>query len=199
MTLNLSNYNQAAFSYEEYLQYLNDILNPSHNSYTDYNHKTYDFYLKKSIETLESVSKLLMLEKKLFNILSKMNPLEIWVLTEPWCNDASQILPVIYALEIASGGKCTAKYFLRDKNEELMNQFLTNGSKSIPIVLFLDTKHNVLASWGPRTENAKKYAENLKSENLEIPVFVEKMSLWYNEDKTKSFQDEIYDIFKNMV
>src|SRR5690606_16292087 len=97
------------------------------------------------------------LQEKLANIHQRINVL---ILTEPWCGDAAQSLPIIHSL-LPSNPNFTIRYFLRDKNEDLMNQFLTNGTKSIPIVAFLDENMNFLFKWGPRPIPAQALYKSL--------------------------------------
>ena len=59
------------------------------------------------------------------------------VLAEGWCGDAAQILPVINKIAEYSS-LIDLKVVCRDENPELMDQFLTNGSKSIPKVIIID-------------------------------------------------------------
>ena len=39
---------------------------------------------------------------------------------------------------------------LRDEHPEVMDRYLTNGSRSIPIVIALDEEFRELGHWGPR-------------------------------------------------
>ena len=49
------------------------------------------------------------------------------------------------------------KIVLRDDNDEIMQQFLTNGTRAIPKLVVIDAESSVvLADWGPRPEPAKK-------------------------------------------
>ena len=70
------------------------------------------------------------------------------VLTEGWYGDAAQVLPVINKIASLSDF-IDLKIILRDEHEELMNKFLTNGSKSIPKLVAIDENKKVIYSWGP--------------------------------------------------
>jgi hypothetical protein len=69
------------------------------------------------------------------------------VLTEGWCGDAAQTLPVINKFAEANS-KIDLKVVLRDENDDLMNQFLTNGSRSIPKLIVIDGKRIKLLALG---------------------------------------------------
>lgn len=116
------------------------------------------------------------------------------VIAEGWCGDAAQILPIINKVAEASD-KIDFKIVLRDENEDLMNQYLTNGSKSIPKVLILDHENNVLNSWGPRPAVASQMVVDYKAQNGSIDEeFKKNLQIWYNKDKGNNTQNELIDL-----
>ncbi len=134
-------------------------------------------------------------------IAEKLNSLEqsylFLVITEGWCGDAAQLLPVMNKMAEATD-KITLKTVLRDENTELMDAYLTNGSRSIPklIVLNADTLEPV-ASWGPRPAEAAKLVVDLKARygafTEEVKVALQK---WYLHDKGISSMNEILALLK---
>ena len=71
------------------------------------------------------------------------------VLTEDWCGDALLNNPILMRVGEAAGMEL--RFVLRDKNLELMDQYLTNGtSRAIPIFIFLNEEGSEVAVWGPR-------------------------------------------------
>ncbi|GET45755.1 thioredoxin family protein [Capnocytophaga felis] len=116
------------------------------------------------------------------------------VITETWCGDAAQIVPVINKIAELNP-KITLKLVFRDENEELMNLFLTNGGKAIPIVVILDLKDNVLASWGSRPSVATKMVEDYKAQHGKLSAeFKEELQKWYNQDKGNNIVDDFIKI-----
>jgi hypothetical protein len=71
------------------------------------------------------------------------------VIAEDWCGDASSTIPVLARFADAAPGM-ELRILRRDENPELMDRYLTNGSRSIPIVIALDENHRELGHWGPR-------------------------------------------------
>jgi len=132
-------------------------------------------------------------EKTLQNITSKQTWL---IISEGWCGDAAQILPIIKLMSEASEN-IDLKLVFRDENEELMNLFLTNGAKSIPKLLILDEKKNLINHWGPRPEAAKNLIINYKA-NHGIVDETAKIALqkWYLDDKGISIMKEIVTILQ---
>ena len=120
------------------------------------------------------------------------------VITESWCGDAAQIVPVVHKIA-ALNPKITMKLVFRDENEELMNLFLTNGGKAIPVVVFLDLEDKVLAHWGSRPSVATKMVEEEKAKNGKLsPEFKEELQRWYNQDKGATIVDDFKKILETI-
>ena len=115
--------------------------------------------------------------------------LDILVITEGWCGDAAQIVPVVEKLSKISSNIKT-HYILRDENLEIMDMFLTNGkSRSIPIFVVIENGQ-VVGKFGPRPVPAQEVIDQLKAENAGMDVVKEKLHLWYARDKHKAIEEE---------
>lgn len=117
----------------------------------------------------------------------------IWlVLAEGWCGDAAQLLPIFNKMAAVSD-KIELKVVFRDENDELMNHFLTNGSKSIPKLIVLDKETlNVEANWGPRPKGASDLIKNYKEKfGLVDETAKTDLQLWYLHDKGLGTQKEL--------
>ena len=111
-------------------------------------------------------------------------PLNWLVITEHWCGDASQINPIINKIAEASDGKINLRFVYRDKNEELIDEHLTDGrSRSIPILIELDDSFKFIKSYGPRPAEAQALVMSILREggSYSIPLHT-----WYAKDKQKS-------------
>lgn len=119
------------------------------------------------------------------------------VISEGWCGDAAQILPIIHKMAELTE-KIDLKIVLRDENESLMNDFLTNGGKAIPKLIILDDVKNVIGDFGPRPEPARKLIADYKAINgvVDEPIKIE-LQKWYLHDKGISTQNEIMQLMKN--
>jgi thiol-disulfide isomerase/thioredoxin len=138
------------------------------------------------------LEKTLKIDSKVMEILQNLKSKQTWlVLTEGWCGDAAQILPII-KLMAESSENIVLKIVLRDENEALMNQFLTNGAKSIPKLLLLDENLNLINHWGPRPEGAKKLIIDYKAKHGIVDETAKiALQKWYLDDKGISTQKEI--------
>jgi hypothetical protein len=124
----------------------------------------------------------------------------IWlVISEGWCGDAAQILPIIHKMAEESG-KIELKIVLRDENEDLMNLFLTNKAKAIPIVIVIDKQTgDVMGNWGPRPKGAADFIKNYKKEFGAIDETAKTdLQLWYLHDKGLSTQQELINLMENL-
>lgn len=119
------------------------------------------------------------------------------VIAESWCGDAAQILPVINKMATVSD-KIDLRIVFRDDNEELMNQFLTNGTKSIPKLIIIDKESNeVIADFGPRPIMAKQLILDYKAEHGVVDETAKiELQKWYLQDKGISTQNEIVELMK---
>jgi len=113
------------------------------------------------------------------------------VISEGWCGDAAQVLPVINKVADASEN-IDLKIVLRDENEALMNLFLTNGGKAIPKLVLLDAENNVINSWGPRPSEATKMVVEQKEKFGVLDAdFKERLQVWYNTDKGQNIERDL--------
>ena len=140
-------------------------------------------------------------EDSLF-LLSQIDQPQTWlVLTEAWCGDAAQVLPVMNKFA-AANTNIDLKLIMRDEHLDIMDAFLTNGSRSIPKLIVIDQQgEEVVATWGPRPAEVQKMVmdgklksmkienkEERKAFNDEVKVDVQR---WYIKDKTIQIQQEL--------
>ena len=119
----------------------------------------------------------------------------IWlIITEGWCGDAAQTIPVIEKIA-AESDKIKTRYILRDGNPELIDLFLTRGARSTPKLIALDAETlEVLGSWGSRPQAAQDLFSKMKADGTEKAVILEEIQRWYNADKGLSLQHEFVEL-----
>lgn len=119
---------------------------------------------------------------------------KIIMLTEYWCGDAAQNIPILQkAFDL--NPNIEMRFLFRDENLELMDRYLTNGGRSIPKMIVMDEDGNELFNWGPRPHAAQEEMARMKAENVEMALLIEGMQRWYNADKGQSLQAEILAFF----
>lgn len=93
-------------------------------------------------------------------------PVNVLVLAEDWCGDVVQNLPpVVRMVELTP--TVQMRILKRDENPDIMDRYLTDGSRSIPYLVFLDAAFNELAQWGPRPKDCQAI---MRSNKGKIPM-----------------------------
>lgn len=114
------------------------------------------------------------------------------VLTESWCGDAAQSIPLMNKIAELNAN-ISLKIILRDEHLDLMNRFLYNGTLSIPKLIMIENQNGkVIGEWGPRPFKATKMAEDFKLAKGKLTAeFKQELQVWYNKDKG---QDTLKDL-----
>jgi thioredoxin-like negative regulator of GroEL len=103
------------------------------------------------------------------------------VLTEPWCGDSAFLLPII-AEAAALSNHVTLRILLRDDNLDVMDQYLTGGSRSIPKLVAFSADGDELFTWGPRPEEARQLFASLREEHDDKMKAIEELIAHYEDD-----------------
>lgn len=122
------------------------------------------------------------------------------IITESWCGDAAQIIPLIARIAEVSPS-IDVRMVLRDENLDLMDNFLTKGGRSIPKVIILNDKQEVLDTWGPRPQAAQEVYDSWKNDPDRVPYkeFHVTLQKWYLEDKGLNTFQEIAEILQRIA
>lgn len=140
--------------------------------------------------------KTLRLDDKSVETVKELRTKVTWlVLTESWCGDASPSLPVMNKLAVL-GPYLDLKIALRDEHPELMDRFLTNGARSIPKLLALDSDTlEVIGEWGPRSSKATGMVHAYKAEHGKLtPEFKQDLQVFYNKDKGADILNDLLEL-----
>ena len=182
-------------SYVDYRNYIKDLLNEGKSSGNEQS-EALTHYSELNEARMNRLEKTVKISTEIIQKLNQLNGDYIWlVIAEGWCGDAAQILPVIYKMAELSE-KIDLKIVFRDENEDLMNLFLTNGTKSIPKLIILDKNTlEVLSDFGPRPIGAKQLILDYKAKHGIVDETAKtNLQLWYLHDKGLSIQKEILDL-----
>lgn len=146
---------------------------------------------------MNRLEKTLKIDAEVLENLQKLKSKQTWlVISEGWCGDAAQILPIIKLMAEASEN-IDLKIVFRDENDNLINQYLTNGSRSIPKLIILDENLEIINHWGPRPEAAKNLILDYKAQHgiVDEPAKIA-LQKWYLDDKGISTMKEIISILQ---
>ena len=182
-------------SYVDYRNYINDILKEGKSTGKEQS-EALTHYSELNEARMNRLEKTVKISTEIIQKLNQLNGDYIWlVISEGWCGDAAQILPVIYKMAELSE-RIDLKIVFRDENEDLMNLFLSNGTKSIPKLIILDKNTlEVLSDFGPRPIGAKQLILDYKAKHGIVDETAKtNLQLWYLHDKGLSIQKEILDL-----
>jgi hypothetical protein len=87
---------------------------------------------------------------------------------------------------------------LRDADSEI-EKYLTNGGKSIPILVIRDENGKDLAVWGPRPADCQVIFNQLKADGAEFGEIKIALQNWYNQDAGVSLQKELDNLIKQTL
>jgi len=179
-------------NFTSYLNYFKNIIENAHENvpeiyqnsefleYTKLNWSRTNRWLKTGKLTQETIQKIKDIKRT-----------QNWiVITEPWCGDASHIVPFI-ELMAKENDLISVEYELRDQPPFRINDYLVNGGKSIPILIMQDKNKTDFGVFGPRPKECQQLylAEKEKGADLEqLKIALQK---WYNADKGIQIQKEI--------
>lgn len=113
------------------------------------------------------------------------------VLTEHWCGDASQSLPVLNKIAELSQGKIVLKLVYRDENLDLMDAHLTNNGRAIPKLIQLNEHYNSTGIWGPRPNEGQELVKKLKANPETAATYATDLHLWYARNKQQAMEKEM--------
>ncbi|MEZ7875682.1 MAG: thioredoxin family protein [Polaribacter sp.] len=186
---------KTAISYAGYRSLVKNLLIKGKSTGTEQSEDLTNYSMLND-RRMKRLDKTIKISEETIQEFQKVKQPQTWlVLTEGWCGDAAQNLPILN--KIASDtANIDLKIVLRDENLDLMDLFLTNGGRSIPKLIALDKDNNVLDFWGPRPTIATKMVADYKEKNGALdPQFKQDLQVWYNKDKGKSVQAD----FVNLV
>lgn len=154
-------------------------------------------YAKLNRQRMQRLEKTIELDEGVITAAKSLDRKLVWlILTEGWCGDAAQNIPVIEKVA-AESVNIETRYLLRDENPELMDRFLTGGARSIPKLIAIDAATlEMLGSWGARPNAAQELFLEMRGRGLEKPLIMENMQRWYNADRSQSVQAEFEVLLK---
>nr|WP_068887749.1 thioredoxin family protein [Pedobacter panaciterrae] len=197
------NYNNIfvneGMTYEKYRNLIDDLL-LQHKTTGPDDSEAMLHYTKMNVQRMSRVDKTVTLNEALLNILGAVkNGYRFLVISEGWCGDAAQIVPVFDKIATSFADKFELRFVLRDKNLPLIDAHLTNGGRAIPVLLILDEKGDVVKKWGPRPGVLQDLLAGWKRDSSDMMEIAEKLHGWYAKDKTQTTQQELAEVFKDLA
>ncbi|MHA6483049.1 thioredoxin family protein [Paenibacillus sp. strain BS8-2] len=104
-------------------------------------------------------------DREWFESLNNRDNVRCLILMADWCGDVVRNVPAVFKALEASGMK--VEVLIMEEHLDTMDQFLTMGGRSIPIVIFADNSGAVLGQWGPRPSRIQEPMVAFKQNNTD--------------------------------
>jgi hypothetical protein len=197
---NYSNFfDNEGLDYTSYKEKVSQLLSQGETTGEDHSDEMLH-YTKMNLQRMNRVEKTTVLNDQLLQVIDYIKGnYKFLVITEGWCGDAAQIVPVIEKIVLYSPDKFDLKLVLRDQNFDLIDVHLTNGGRAIPVLLILDEQGKLmLPKWGPRPQILQDLLLNWKKETTDMEAIAEKLHGWYAKDKTQAIQKELTEVLSQL-
>lgn len=180
--------------------------------------KTEQQYFEESISMKEYMDAMSQLKEQSFAIYERFElpedaafieklenaSIHILAITEDWCGDAMINNPIIR--KVAEAANVEIRTALRDADTDLIDRYLTNGGRAIPMYLILDEAGEVITTWGPRAPQLQQLVTDLRATlpDKEDTAFEEAQKAVYENMRGQYVEDSklwnyVYEDFKNKV
>lgn len=121
-----------------------------------------------------------------------LGPRRLLAISEDWCGDAVNTLPVVARLAEETP-EWELRVVDRDANPELMDRYLTDGSRSIPVVVVLDRDFQEVGWWGPRPEELQTWVLG-DGQELASGERYKEQRRWYARDRGGTLLAELLEV-----
>jgi hypothetical protein len=125
--------------------------------------------------------------------LRALGPFNVLVITEPWCGDSLAVFPAI--AELCGRAGIDLRVVRRDEHLDLIDRYLTNGGRAIPIAVVLNESFDEVFHWGPRPGPAQaifdEHREAIAAGQVEKSEVHKKIRAFYAKDTGKTVVDEL--------
>jgi hypothetical protein len=189
-----------AMGYQQYLKLIEQLHET--NSTTGINQsELYVNFSKLNYRRMKRVYKTFSINADLAQVIEQLPPSTWVVITEAWCGDAAQTVPLMARLAELNPA-IDLKLLLRDSHDSIMNEYLTNGGKAIPILVGFNAQYEQLFVWGPRPQPAQQMVRDYKALSEPKPdylTFAESVQKWYTADAGFTFSEEMTALLSPLV
>lgn len=186
-------------SYDEYRTDWNRQLDDEPPKGADPSERRMYHYLNYNWERQAQVHEAYTPSQDLQSAVEAIDAPQLWmVLTEPWCGDSAFLLPVI-AEAAALNDQVILRILPRDENLDIMDQYLTGGSRSIPKLVAFSETGDELFTWGPRPESSAQLYRQLKQEYDEKSEMIANLLDHYEDEGWREADEELAAAIRSVV
>ncbi len=141
--------------------------------------RRYLYYRRYNYERARRVAEAYRMSERLARALAAIEQPQLWmVLTEDWCGDSAYSLPIL-AEAARRSPLVTLRILRRDENLDIMDLYLTRGTRSIPKLVAFAEDGTELFTWGPRPAEAQALRDRLRAEGADARQLSQALIDWY--------------------
>lgn len=192
-------YRDKGMTYEEYRRLIDALIMVGRSTA---HHESANLleYSKLNVARMNRLDKTIELLPALQQVVQQVTAPQTWlVLTEGWCGDAAQIIPVLHKIALLNPN-ISLRLLLRDEHPDLMDAYLTQGrSRSIPKLIVLNDQSEELFTFGPRPTVLQELFYHMKANAMSNDAIKEEIHRWYAQDKTVSTQQELLQLLQAAI
>lgn len=182
------------FTYESYLKHFEEWVKNGETSSLNPSEILIEF-TKLNLARSQRIHKTISINPAIKKAVENVQDNYTWmVITEAWCGDSAQNLPVIAEIAKLNPDKIRLYILLRDQHPEVIDHYLTNGARAIPkLIVVNETLEKEAFIWGPRPASAQELLNAWKNnpEGKSFEEFEKELHNWYARDKAQSLQHEL--------
>lgn len=190
-----------SMTYSAYRALIDKLL--AENKTTGHIHtEAYLNYTRMNVQRMNRWDKTANVSDYLKNAVRAIQEDQLWlVITEAWCGDAAQNIP--YLVKLADlNSRIQLRFILRDEHPEVMDEYLTDGARSIPKMVAMTADLACeLFTWGPRPQSAHELVMDYKndSKGLSYQEFSQTLHLWYAKNKNQELEAELLPLIQSTI
>jgi len=185
--------------YSTYRQLISDLLLQNKTTGPDQSESMVE-YARVNLHRIKRLEKTIKIDAELDNKLKEIETTQtVIAITEGWCGDAAQNLP-LFDLISQKYDQIKLYAVLRDENPEIMDDYLSNGARAIPKIIWFNSSLEEKFTWGPRPAAAQELINACKLQGKSKEEWSVDLHTWYSKDLTQSAQKELLSLIsKNLV
>ncbi len=186
-------------AYQDYLDYFKKQIDKDNGELSNELEKTKLGFTKLNFQRSSRLEKTFEVSEESKQVLSLITKKQQWiVITELWCGDSAQSIPVMQKL-VQLNNNIDLKILFRDSNLDFMELYLTKGGRSIPKLIVFDENGNEVFQWGPRPVEGQNLFTKLKNEGLEKTEISKELHLWYGRNRGKEVEKELVELLRGAI
>ncbi|WP_343850279.1 thioredoxin family protein [Algoriphagus jejuensis] len=159
-------------------------------------------YTRLNHQRMKRWDKTLKISTEMTALVQSISEPQVWtVITEAWCGDGAQSIPFLAAVADLNP-VIDFRILMRDEYPEVMDEYLTNGARSIPKLISMTADLTCeLFIWGPKPDylitRLKEYKHDAKG--LSYQDYSTEVHLWYARNRNHDLEQELIPLIQSTL